>query len=73
VKVMTCEQPPQSQCPQCRAWQDDLDGFGVLVCAACGYCEHASQSGQDGWWVCNACNQQIRPLDVPRTPSLGAA
>lgn len=34
----------QSQCPRCKAWQDDYDGFGVLSCA-CGYCAHPATDG----------------------------
>jgi hypothetical protein len=63
---------PQSACPQCRAWTDDLDGFGTVFCTACGFCAHVSQSGKDGYWVCNACGKQLRPLGVPRPGAVPA-
>ncbi len=70
---MTCgEEQPQSRCPACRVWQDDLDGSGVLCCAACGYCAHASQSGDGrGNWVCNTCDKTLEPLRTDA--STGAA
>lgn len=34
-----------SACPGCGAEYEDLDGFGVLHCRACGYCSHASITG----------------------------
>jgi hypothetical protein len=40
----------QSQCPSCKDWQDDYDGFGVLSCA-CGYCAHPAIDGN----VCALC------------------
>jgi len=43
--------PPLSQCPKCREWITDLDGFGVVVHGACGYCSHASVNGD----VCGLC------------------
>jgi hypothetical protein len=39
------ETNPQTQCPRCLAWVDDLDGFGVLAHLGpdgCGYCSHPS-------------------------------
>jgi hypothetical protein len=44
---------PQAQCPRCKQWQDDYDGFGVLVCP-CGYCAHAATD--DG--VCVFCGER---------------
>jgi len=46
---------PQAQCPRCKQWQDDDDGFGVLSCA-CGYCAHAASN--DG--VCEFCGERVR-------------
>lgn len=55
------DEQPQSQCPKCRGWQDDYDGFGVLHCEACGYCAHPSASGDDaGNMVCDICNATIK-------------
>lgn len=39
------------QCPRCRRWMEDLDGFGVLFDPQCGYCQHADRYGG----VCTAC------------------
>lgn len=51
---------PRAECPRCGAQQDDLDGFGVLRCAACGYCTHASVTGG----TCGLCHERV-PEDVP--------
>jgi len=45
----------QAQCPQCKAWVDDMDGFGVLRHEACGYCSHASVTGA----VCGLCGESV--------------
>ncbi len=43
-------------CPKCGAEQQDLDGFGVLYCPACRYCQHPSGTLiRGGGWVCNLC------------------
>jgi hypothetical protein len=47
---------PQVQCPKCRAWQDDHDGFGVLSCA-CGYCAHPAASGDP--MRCELCGELV--------------
>ena len=36
---------PVVACPRCGAGQEDLDGFGVIRCEACGYCRHPSYEG----------------------------
>ena len=46
---------PQTQCPACGTWQDDLNGFGVLRCETCGHCAHPSLT--DG--VCDVCGQTV--------------
>lgn len=48
------EETPESQCPKCGEWVEDLDGFGVLHHPACGYCSHPSRT--DG--VCDLCGDQ---------------
>ncbi len=48
---------PQSQCPKCKRWQTDWDGFGVLKCEHCDYCEHASITSG----VCEFCGERIEP------------
>lgn len=40
-------------CPKCHAVQEDHDGLGVLYCEACGYCTHASASGEP--MTCDFC------------------
>jgi hypothetical protein len=49
------EEPEQMACPSCGAVQPDLDGFGVLFCPACGYCQHASVSGD----ICGFCGKSV--------------
>jgi hypothetical protein len=48
------EDVPQAQCPKCKQWQDDFDGFGVLHCEACGYCTHPSITNAG---VCELCGK----------------
>jgi hypothetical protein len=48
---------PQVPCPKCHALQEDRDGFGVLHCAACGYCSHPSRTGG----VCGLCGHVEAP------------
>ncbi len=50
------EETPQSLCPNCGKWVDDLDGFGVLAHYepmedACGYCSHPSRDAG----ICSIC------------------
>ena len=42
-------------CPECGAEQEDLDGFGVLFCPACGFCTHVSVSG----FICGLCGKKV--------------
>lgn len=53
---------PQSQCPKCRQWQDDLDGFGVLKCWVCNFCAHPSIDGD----TCNLCGRDVSADASPR-------
>ena len=52
---------PEMQCPKCKAWLPDFDGFGVLAhtkpayADGCGYCSHPALA--DG--VCEICG--VRP------------
>lgn len=46
---------PMAMCPHCRAEHEDLDGFGVVHCRACGYCTHISIDGD----VCNLCGATV--------------
>lgn len=51
-----CEADPVFvACPQCGAAQEDLDGFGVCFCEACGFCTHISRDGD----ICNICNKRV--------------
>ena len=43
------------ECPKCGADQQDLDGFGVLFCAACGFCKHASITDD----ICGFCGKKV--------------
>lgn len=62
------EETPQSQCPKCGKWVDDLDGFGVLAhtkpayADGCGYCSHPSRDGG----VCGICGDVEQPTGEPR-------
>lgn len=50
------ETVPQTQCPSCGDWLDDLDGWGVLAHEACGYCDHPSLDGDGaGRMICGIC------------------
>ena len=48
---------PQMQCPNCHAYEDDFDGFGMLAhtkdafANGCGWCSHPSRDGD----MCNIC------------------
>ena len=42
---------PLMQCPQCKEWMEDRDGFGVLAHEKCGYCSHPSITGEE----CDVC------------------
>jgi len=46
---------PQARCPKCRTWQWDDDGFGVLMCAKCGYCTHPAATGN----ICDWCGKKM--------------
>lgn len=41
------------ECPQCGQEQEDFDGFGVLYCPECGFCTHASITGDR----CDLCGR----------------
>jgi hypothetical protein len=49
------EEPEQMACPSCGTVQPDLDGFGVLYCPACRFCQHASRSND----ICDFCGKLI--------------
>jgi hypothetical protein len=49
------EEPGAMDCPKCGTVQVDLDGFGVLYCPACVYCQHASRSDD----VCGFCGKRV--------------
>ena len=46
---------PKKEYLKCGDITDDLDGFGVLYCEKCGYCEHSSITGD----VCDFCEKVI--------------
>lgn len=52
------EEMPQSQCPYCKWWQDDPDGFGVQKCDHCGHCRHPCETEVNGRWVCDLCGRE---------------
>lgn len=50
----------RTQCPECGAWVEDHDGFGVLAHTkpvypdGCGYCCHPSRDGG----ICGICGDE---------------
>lgn len=64
------DETPQTQCPKCRKWQDDYDGFGVLKCEHCDYCSHPSSTLRYGIWQCGLCGQPSTVL-APRPDEVG--
>lgn len=50
---LTESEMPTMNCPKCGKDYDDGDGFGVLYCPECGYCQHASYT--DG--KCDYCGK----------------
>lgn len=49
------EEMPTMRCPRCGQLEPDMDGFGMLAHAPCGYCTHPSIT--DG--VCGICEVEI--------------
>ena len=50
----------QSRCPMCRRWQPDLDGFGVVKCDHCDYCEHPAATLDDAnRLMCDLCHKVL--------------
>ena len=47
------------RCPKCEREHEDHDGFGVLYCQHCGFCEHASITGD----TCDFCGAVDDPQD----------
>jgi len=46
---------PIKECPKCHVESEDYDGFGVLYCPKCGYCQHASATGD----YCDFCHKKV--------------
>lgn len=44
-----------SVCPKCDALVEDLDGFGVLIHDACGFCSHPDSYGVS----CRNCGARV--------------
>jgi ribosomal protein L37AE/L43A len=60
---------PMTGCPRCGRLTVDMDGFGVLHCIACGYCTHASQSGDEaGLFRCDFCGKVFAPPSLSSLP-----
>lgn len=56
-------------CPKCGKAQQDFDGFGVLFCEACRYCQHPGGTGiAGGGWVCDLCGRTVIPLPDRTNP-----
>lgn len=47
------------RCPKCGRSHEDHDGFGVLFCEHCGFCQHASIT--EG--TCDLCGAFDDPQD----------
>jgi len=54
-----CGVYPLVACPHCGRSHMDKDGFGVLICEACGWCSHVSISGD----VCGLCGKTVEADD----------
>jgi hypothetical protein len=53
-----------ADCQKCGAAHEDFDGLGVLHCANCGYCTHASQTG-DRCDLCGFDFSTVAGFDPP--------
>lgn len=49
---------PETKCPRCGRWIEDMDGFGVVRHESCGYCSHISIDGG----VCGLCGEREENL-----------
>ena len=49
------ERLPVTVCPRCGHSEPDHDGFGMLYCDKCGYCEHASVN----FGICGFCGATV--------------
>lgn len=47
-------------CPKCDRKHEDHDGIGVLFCEHCGYCTHASVTGD----TCDFCGAVDDPYEA---------
>lgn len=52
---------PIVECPKCGAPHEDHDGFGVVYCSICGYCQHLSSSDD----ICDYCGKSTAPAPLP--------
>jgi ribosomal protein S27AE len=55
-------------CPRCghpAVLGDGASGSPRCVCAACGHCQHKSQSARGDYWSCNDCGALLHPLNIP--------
>lgn len=57
---------PEMECPRCGAAYEDFDGFGVVFCERCRFCQHMSRDLRDGAWVCGYCGDARK--DTPDAP-----
>jgi len=55
---------PIIECPRCGAPYEDHDGFGVVYCSICGYCQHLSSSGD----ICDYCGKSTSTPPLPIRP-----
>ena len=66
MKINQIDKMPESQCPKCKQWFVDHDGFGVLDCD-CGYCSHPSAQEDDkGRMICDYCDKDITDENKPK-------
>jgi len=56
---------PMMECPICGAEYEDHDGFGVVYCEACGYCQHISATGN----ICDLCGNNLENLREREEPT----
>ena len=54
--IMTDAIDIEKICPKCGNESEDYDGFGVIYCELCRYCQHVSITGNR----CDLCRRTIK-------------
>lgn len=59
VRAADMDVLPIMRCPKCGHEEPDPDGFSMLHCSECGWCEHPAADKVDGVWICGICGSEI--------------